>query len=135
MSLSIDIAPDLQVRLNKEAARSGMDSGAYIARLLEEQLGRNRRSKARLSDRESILLEKVNFGLSAETWLRYHELIAKRQDEMLTTAEQASLVALSDQIEALNAQRLEALAELARLRGVSLPILMTELGIKVPRHA
>ena len=60
MSLSIDIAPDLQVRLNKEATRSGMDSGAYIARLLEEQLGRNRRSMARLSDRESALLEKVN---------------------------------------------------------------------------
>ena len=85
MSLSIDIAPDLQVRLNKEAARSGMDSSAYIARLLEERLGRKRRSKARLSDRESILLEKVNVGLSAETWLRYHELIAKRQDETLTS--------------------------------------------------
>ena len=135
MSLSIDIAPDLQVRLNKEAARAGMDAGAYIARMLEERLGRKRRSTARLSDRESILLEKVNVGLSAETWLRYHELIAKRQDEMLATGEQASLVALSAQIEALNAQRFEALAELARLRGVSLPILMTELGIKASRHA
>ena len=135
MPLSIDIAPDLQVRLNKEAARSGMDAGAYVARMLEERLGRKRRSTARLSDRESILLEKVNVGLSAETWLRYHELIAKRQDEMLATGEQASLVALSAQIEALNAQRFEALAELARLRGVSLPILMTELGIKASRHA
>ena len=134
MTLTIDIAPDLQARLNKEAARSGMDTGVYIARMLEERLRRKRRPTPRLSSRESESLEKINVGLPEETWLRYHELVAKRRAETLSASEQATLIALSDQIEATNVARIEALAQLARLRGVSLAALMADPGIQAPDY-
>jgi hypothetical protein len=42
---------------------------------------------------------------------------------------------LSDQIEHLEVERVEALGELARLRGTSLSSLMAELGIQAPPNA
>jgi len=61
-----------------------------------------------------------------------NELIAKRRAETLTPDEHAALIALSDQIEDLNARRVECLAELARLRQLSLSELMQQLGLKLP---
>jgi hypothetical protein len=41
------------------------------------------------------------------------------------------LLALSDRIEVLHAERLAAIAELARLRQISLPEMMSQLGVRV----
>lgn len=62
----------------------------------------------------------------------YAQLIHKRQDETLTTAENQELGQITARVEALNVKRLELLAELAQWRGVSLPQLMTELGLTAP---
>jgi hypothetical protein len=42
--------------------------------------------------------------------------------------------ALTDRLEVLHADRLAALAELARLRGVTLGEVMNQLGIRFPDH-
>ena len=63
---------------------------------------------------------------------RYAELIRKRQDETLTPAENQELGQITTRVEAMNVKRLELLAELAQWRGVSLPQLMTELGLTSP---
>lgn len=66
---------------------------------------------------------------------RFNELVAKRQAETLTPEELQELLQLTDQIETSDAQRVQYLGELARLRGISLPDLMKELGIHPARYA
>ena len=78
------------------------------------------------------MLQEINRGLPAETWRRYGELKEKRRAETLTPEEQAELIALSDQIEAMNVRRMESVIELARLRRTSVDALMDDLGIKSP---
>lgn len=80
---------------------------------------------------EADLLLKINRSApTLEMQERCKILIAKRQAETLTPDEYEELLHLTDQFEALNAQRLESLVELARLRGVTLPALLHDLGIQ-----
>lgn len=84
----------------------------------------------RLSEKESELLLKINRGLSDEKAAQYRELMARRQAGSLSPAEQIRLLDLSDEVERLQAERIEHLADLARLRGKPLATLMEELGIR-----
>ena len=59
----------------------------------------------------------------------------KRDAETLTPEEHAELIRLVNEVEIWNARRLEAVAELARLRGVRFPDLVRELGLGAPAHA
>jgi hypothetical protein len=63
---------------------------------------------------------------------RYRELTKKRQEERLTEAEHEALIRLTDEAELKQAERLQALVELARLRNMSLQEVMDALGIKPP---
>jgi hypothetical protein len=78
---------------------------------------------------EAELLQRINQSLPSEAWRRYETLVARRQAETLMPEEQTELIALSDQLEAFNVHRLEALTELAQLRGLAVPALMTQLGL------
>ncbi len=126
MTLTINIAPDLQSQLYREATLAGLDPSAFVANLVEERLRKEERRAPRLSSRETELLREINRGLSPEDWQRYRELVAKRRAEILTPAEQSILIALSDEIEAANVRRIERLIELARLRNMPLEALMDE---------
>ncbi|MCY7320993.1 MAG: STAS/SEC14 domain-containing protein [Phormidesmis sp. CAN_BIN36] len=83
-----------------------------------------------LPEQEAQLLHKINQGIDPELRAQYQILRAKREAETLTDAEYNTLIQLSNQIEQLGAQRLEALANLAQLRQVSLSELMETLGIQ-----
>jgi hypothetical protein len=135
MTLTINIAPDLQSQLYREATLVGLDPGAFVARLIEERLRKEKRRAPRLSARETELLREINRGLSPGDWQRYRDLIAKRRAEALSPAEQNALIALSDEIEAINVRRIECLVELAHLRNTPLETLMAQLGIKAPAYA
>lgn len=74
----------------------------------------------------------VNQILPEATQHRYTELIHKRQAETLTDAEYTELLELSARDEAIQAERLAALSDLAQLRQISLAQLMHELGITHP---
>ena len=84
---------------------------------------------------EAELLLKINQGIPAGIRNRYEALIAKRQSETLDAEEHGELLHLSDQVEQLEAQRVEYLVELARLRRMTLTALMQALGIPAPTHA
>ena len=56
------------------------------------------------------------------------------QAETLTSDEHKNLLRLTEQIEKLQAQRIEYLAYLAQIRGISLTALMENLGIKISEH-
>jgi hypothetical protein len=83
---------------------------------------------------ESALLVRINQGLPAALRERLTCLRARREDASITEAEYEELTRLTDQAEELHADRMAALVELARCRGVSLTGLMEHLGIHFPDH-
>ena len=96
---------------------------------------RARRQAPSLSKTESELLLKINRAIPSEIQDRYDELIAKRRQESLTSSEYDELLQLTDQVEKLEAERVADLADLARLRQVSLSKLLTQLDIQAPAYA
>ncbi len=89
----------------------------------------------RLSRAESELLEKINQGIAAPDQRQYDELVAKREIEDLPQDENAEFLRLTNLLEGLNVERMEALAKLARIRRSTLRDLMQDLGIKTPADA
>ena len=134
-AVTLEITPDLESRLRREAAREGLDPQGYILSTLRQRLaGARRVAVPRLTTAEAKLLREINRGLSAETWQHYGELKERRRAENLTPAEQAELIALSDRLEEMNVRRMESVIQLARLRETSVDALMGELGIKSPMY-
>jgi hypothetical protein len=82
-----------------------------------------------VSKRETELLGRINAGLSEPKARRLESLDSRRQDERLTPEEHAELLSLVDESERLAVGRAEALVELARLRGSTVPSLMRDLGL------
>jgi hypothetical protein len=83
---------------------------------------------------ESDLLARINRGIPQELRARRSFLQRRREDGSISDAEYSELTALSDRVEQLHAERMAALVELARLRGISLPELMDHLGIRFPEN-
>jgi hypothetical protein len=88
---------------------------------------RAKRSAPVLSASETELLLRINQGLPIDLRQEYRDLVAKRDAETITATEYERMLALSDRIEVLAAQRAAALAQLADLRQVPLMQLMDEL--------
>jgi hypothetical protein len=91
------------------------------------------RKAIRLPEAEAKLLLNINQSIPANIQEEYEELAVKRDDEILTDDEHEKLLQLTEEIETIQAQRIENLAELARLRGVSLTTLMGNLGINAAK--
>jgi hypothetical protein len=96
---------------------------------------RARRKTTILPEEEAELLLKINQGIPSDLRTSYQILREKREAETLDDQEYESLIQLSNQIEQMGAQRLEALANLAQLRQVSLLDLMETLGIQPVNYA
>ena len=133
MTITIELAPDLERQIQQAATQAGLAPDAYILEAIRTRLAQSQPAPAsmpHLSEVEADLLLKINHSLSSITWSRYHELVAKRQAETLTPEEQQELIALTGRIETANVQRISYLVELARLRNTTLDALMAELGLK-----
>jgi len=96
---------------------------------------RAQRKAPYLSAKETELLMKINQGLPAEAQKRLNALADKRRAGTLTSEEHRELLGLVNQLENAEAKRVEALGELARLRGISVTTLMQNLGIRPPEYA
>jgi hypothetical protein len=83
-----------------------------------------------MAQTEANLLLAINHGIPAVLKKRYSELIAKRVEETLTSAEKDELLRLGEQVEQVEAKRIEDLAQLAILRQMSLTALMRDLDIQ-----
>lgn len=95
---------------------------------------RTQHDAAMLPVAESELLLKVNQPIPADLQHRYDELIARRDERILTAEEYSELLRLTDQVESLEAERVKHLIELAKLRQVSLDELMRQLGLRPFPH-
>lgn len=128
MTINLNVTPELERKLKQVARQMGLAPDTYIMRLLQQDL-QTHASPPRLSPEESKLLKKINASLSAIEWEHYHLLQEKRDAETLSAQEQAELIALSDQIENANVRRMQAIAELARVRKTTVPALVETLGL------
>jgi hypothetical protein len=128
-TIQLELTPDLEQKLRGEAAKQGVDPSHYILNALVERL--NSSSDADVPPNPEVeLLQKINVALPEMDWEYYHSLIAKRQAETITSNELDTLVSISDRLEIANAQRIQHLIELAKLRGKSLEGVMEDLGVK-----
>lgn len=83
---------------------------------------------------EDSLLAKISDShLPPDRDRRYRELRKKLRAERITPEEHKELLGLSDEMEAKHVEWLEALIELSKLRGMTLPEVMRALGIKTPQ--
>jgi len=128
--ITLDLSPELEAQLRAEAAKQGLDPQRYILETLHTRLAANKAIATHLPAAEADLLQQINLGLSTDVWDEYYFLIDKRQTETLTADEHHRLIEISDQIEALNVERIQALVQLAALRQQSLDDVMDNLGIK-----
>jgi hypothetical protein len=135
MTLTLEITPELEEALRTGAERAGLPPDRYVLDVLKERLGPAGGGPTGLPRAEAELLERINEGLPEGTWARYEALKEKRDAETLTETEHAELIRLVNEVDIWNARRLEAVAELAKLRGVRFPDLVKQLGLGAPANA
>lgn len=125
MVVTLEVSPELESRLKRAAQFSGQDTAGFILDVLESRLAeRKPRSE------ELWLIEQISKGLPEQTWQKFDELRQVAKAEEMSPDQQQELIAITDQIEAADALRLEHLASLAQLRGVPIAEVMLELGIE-----
>ena len=78
---------------------------------------------------ERVLLKRLALDFPPETWDRYWSLAEKLRDGTTSQAEHGEFLRLADRLESANVRRLEAVVELARLRGRSFEETFQELGL------
>ncbi len=88
-----------------------------------------RRKVAYLPERESQLLMKINKAISVTLQKRYEYLLTKNREETLTPNEHEELLKVIEKVETKNAERLEYLIELSRIRNITLDTLMHQLHL------
>jgi hypothetical protein len=88
-----------------------------------------RRKVAHLPERESQLLMKINKAIPAVLQNRYNYLLSKNREETITPLEHEELLKVIEKVETKNAERLENLIELSRIRNMSMDTLMRQLHL------
>jgi hypothetical protein len=98
------------------------------------QIGGIRYNKLDLDEEEKIreaeLLQRIRLTVVPEAELgEYYRLSVLRQAEQLQEQEYVQLISLTHRVEAIHAERLKYVAELAQLRGIPLRQTMSDLGL------
>lgn len=99
------------------------------------QILSQKKREANSQSKEEKLLNQLNNNYPVELSQRYNRLKIKAEKEKLTDQEHKELIALSDQFEVLDAQRLQFLLELSKLRNQPLPLLLKEFSSHLPPSA
>ena len=133
VNVTLTVPPEMERKLKQAANQLGLSPDSNIVQVLQQEL-ESRLTPARLSTEQTELLQRINECLSTAEWERYRFLLAQRDAENLNDREQAELISLSDKLEEANVRRMEAVAQLALLRRVTVPELMSTLGL-IPAHA
>ena len=135
MSITIQVAPELESTLRQNAAKNGLDVDQFVAQFLERNFPAESLNKTVVSKREATLLQKINLPFSPEFWADYKLLKEKRQHQSLSETENAHLTKLAEQIETANAKRMKAVLELAQIHHIPLREMMQKLGINAESYA
>ena len=83
---------------------------------------------------ETKSLRTINRRLPPDVHRRYEQLKARLRAETLTSEEHKELISLTDQVEQMNVEQIEALVKLGQLWHMSLRETMDKLGIRPPPY-
>lgn len=126
MTITLEVSPELEGQLQQAAQRQGTDVTTYLM------------ESARLSLRpdvlpqaEASLLQTINAPLAPEARAQRDALLQEQAQRPLTNGEQETLIELVNAVEIANAERWQAVAALARLRGQSLVEIARDLEINL----
>jgi uncharacterized protein YkwD len=129
-TIPIEVSTEQLLQAVERLPASELD--AFVARV---NALRARQKAPHLSESETTLLLAINRASRApDQQARFDELVAKRQGETISPAELDELIALTEAAEQRDVERLQALSDLAQLRGTTVPMLMDALGIKAPAY-
>ena len=135
MTFSVNVPPDIEKRVRRQAADRGLDPQGLVVETLRRQFPARRSVKTNVLDAvETKLFERINTALPTETRRRYDDLVKKCRSNRISKADHAELLRLTDVIEVAHADRIAAVVELAQYRGVDFDQLLDELGLRTPRH-
>ena len=129
MSVSITLPTDLEQFLQTHARRVGVPFETLLTRTIVERWDALRRAPG-LPTRESELMARLQTLFPPEQTRDYRTLADASDAGTLTEPDRARLLLLLEQRDHQNAERLQIVAELAELRGVSLREMMATLGIQ-----
>ncbi|MEY4903361.1 MAG: hypothetical protein RLZZ292_1176 [Bacteroidota bacterium] len=88
-----------------------------------------------LPTKENDLLKLISQSIPNKLQMRYEDLMAKRNSEVIGEVEYQELLRIVTKIEAKKAKKLEYMIELASLRSVSLKELAQQLQVNNPFYA
>lgn len=103
----------------------------FIRKIL---LFRAKERAGNLSDAELKTLKSIYRTFPAEKLARLKSLKKNLEAENLSEEEYEELSALSDSLEEFHARRMKKLAELSKLRGLSLEETMAQIGVNFPNY-
>jgi hypothetical protein len=129
MSLSITLSNELEQFLQTQADRLGVPVEALLTRTIEERWSAASHVRS-LPARETELLLRLQNAFPPEQTREYLSLCRLSDEGTITEADRKRLLVLIEQRDLQNAERLEVLGELARLRGITLREIMVQLGIQ-----
>jgi hypothetical protein len=129
MSLTIQLPSSLEQQIRDNAVRQGIPLENLVAQILASGINKldlNEEDKIR----EDELQQRIRLTVVPEAELgEYYRLSVLRQAEQLQGQEYERLISLTHRVEAIHAERLKYVAELAQLRGVPLRQTMSDLGL------
>lgn len=99
------------------------DFWSQITRLRAE------RRASHLSKRETELLEIINYRRPPDVQARFDFLLKRMRSNRITRKEHAELLTITDQSEQFAADRVQAVADLAALRGLTFNEMWKQLGL------
>ena len=127
---SIEIRPGTRIEIEEILTGVSNLNAEELEKFVEKVLAlRAKRISPSLSKEETALLKMINRGLPAARRKRFVALSDKRATDSLSDDEYQELLDLTEELEQLNAERVQYLSQLASLRGVGVRELMKELGI------
>jgi hypothetical protein len=135
MTVMLELVPSVEARLRDRAAAAGVDPATFAARVLSDQLlprsdaDRTVQPVDGEAFREGDLLRRLDLGFSEAMWVRYRSLVNKRRDEQISPTEMDELLAMTTHLEEANVRRIEAVGEIAKLRGKPFMETFHDLGL------
>jgi hypothetical protein len=134
MHLTLELPYDLETQLRAQAEQKGKALNQYITGLIQEKISSPKPATSTLTVEEIRLFKTINKGFSDEFWTKLTNLNKKRQAFTLVESERAELIDMTENLDAVNLERMKALIELATIRQIDLDVLMNQLGLNNGKH-
>jgi hypothetical protein len=127
--IEVQISPE-QV-LSAVAKMSEGELESFVGQILQI---RGKRQAPSVSAAEADLMQKITHCIPPNLQTRFNELVKQRQANTIDDASLQELRDLSNQIELLEADRIQHLAQLAQLRSTSIDDLIQQLHLIPVNH-